>query len=289
MTLNAALTKSICDFVKLKPRTVQEVSEHIRKNWRTAERYVNRIEEETGCLSTRVFREGTRGALKIVYWKLSDDIHSLSFQQELFDEIMEGKRKDDFSPFDIYQYVQKKMKKAHVEDISRREQDISLEQDFVGFLRQTTKQLLIFSGNLSWINGKQGKVKIIDIIRELLARGVSIKIVVGISMVGVDYVQRFLALNKEQARDLIEIRHRRQPLRAMIVDDKIMKLREIRDPAYYKPGELKKKIEIFYEIYDKEWIAWMQKVFWKMFSTGIPAEKRIQEIESIKGVHETFI
>ncbi len=39
---------------------------------------------------------------------------------------------------------------------------------------------------------------------------------------------------------------------------------------------------IFYEIFDKEWIDWLQKVFWKMFSTGIPAGKRIKEIETVQ-------
>lgn len=68
----------------------------------------------------------------------------------------------------------------------------------------------------------------------------------------------------------------------MIIDNKVIKLREKKDPVYYTPDELKKKIEIFYDIYDKEWIEWLQKVFWKMFSTAMPAKQRIKEIETIQ-------
>jgi len=284
MVLETETIKKICDFVRLKPRSIQEISELIKKNWRTAERYVQKIEQETGCISTRVFRKGTRGALKVVYWNTIEDIHSTSFQSELFDSLMQGKRKDDFSPFEIYQYILAKKKKAYVEDISKidPETDLCEKTDFAGFLRQTSKQLLIFSGNLSWVNSIQGKTKIIDVIRELANRNVSIKIITRVSVIGVDNVKKLLAINKEPGRDMIEIRHRYQPLRAMIVDNQVVKLREQRDPVHYKSDELKKKIEIFYDVFDKDWIEWLQKVFWKMFSTGMPAKQRIKEIEKIQ-------
>src|SRR3989338_2337715 len=284
MVLEQATLKKICDFVKIKPRAVQEIAELVKKNWRTAERYINKIEEETGCISTRVFREGTRGALKIVYWNFAEDIHSTSFQQEITESIMQGKRKNDFSPFDIYQYVDEKKKRVDVEDISGIDVyvDLSEKTDFAGFLRQATKQVLIFSGNLSWIKSKQGKTKILDVLRELVKRNVSIKIIARVSMIGVENAKKLLAINKEPGRDMIEIRHRYQPLRAMIIDNRIIKLREKKDPAYYAQGELKRKIEIFYDIFDKDWVEWAQKVFLKMFSVSMPAEKRIHEIDKIK-------
>jgi hypothetical protein len=284
MVMDTKTEKKICDFVKLRPRTVHEISLHIKRNWRTAERYIEKIEQETGCISKRIFREGTRGALKIVYWNFSEDIHSTSFQQELLDKIMGGMRKPDFSPFDIYQYVSKKKKKLYVEDVTKLnpEVQISKDQDFVGLLRQATKQVLIFSGNLSWVNAKQGRIKIIDVIRELVNRGVSVKIIGRVSLIGVDNVKKLIAINKEPGRDLIDIRHRYQPLRAMIIDGKIIRFREVRDPGYYDKGELGKKLQIFYEIRDAEWIDWLQKIFWKMFSAGMPAEKRVSEIESVK-------
>jgi len=286
MVLNTEITKKICTFIKVKPRTIQEISELIKKNWRTAERYVEKIEQETGSISTRVFREGTRGALKIVYWNSIEEIRSTSAQAELFDSLIKAKRKVDFSPFDIYQYVSSKKRRAYAEDISKinTEVEISQEQDLVGFLRQASNQVFIFSGNLSFINCKQGEVKIIDILRELAKRNISIKIISRVAIVGVDNVKKLLAINKEVGKDIIEIKHRYQPLRAIIVDDKAVKLREVKDPEYYPTIELSKKIEVFYDIYDKEWVEWLHKVFWKMFSSAMPAEKRIKEIESIRNL-----
>lgn len=284
MVLNVAITKKITDFVRIKPRSMQEISEHIKKNWRTAERYVEKIEKESGHLSTRIFREGTRGALKIVYWNAMEEIHSTTFQEEILEKVMRGQHKDDFSPFDIYQHVEDKNKKVYLQDVSKinPETEITEGEDLIGFLRSASKQVIVFSGNLSWVQAKQGKTKIINIVRELLKRNVSIKVVARVSMVGADNAKTLLALNHEVGKDLIEIKHRRHPLRAMIIDNRIVKLREIKTPEYYEPGELRKKVEIFYEIYDKEWIEWMQKIFWKMFSTGMPAEKRIKEIESVQ-------
>ena len=284
MPLETATIRKICDFVKIKPRTVQDISLLIKKNWRTAERYVEKIEQETGCISTTVFREGTRGALKIVYWNFTEDIHSTSFQEELLNQILIGKRKPDFSPFEIYQYVSDKKKKAYIEDVSNIDPEIEIsdENNLIEFLRQASKQILMFSGNMSWINAYQGKIKVIDVIRELAKRNVSIKVLGRVSIVGEDNVKKLLAINKEVGKDIIELRHRYQPLRAIVIDNKVVKFREIREPEYYHHGELKKKIEIFYEIYDNEWIDWLQKVFWKMFSTSMLAEKRLKEMDNIK-------
>jgi hypothetical protein len=283
MVLDNKITKSILDFVKIKPRTVQEISNKIKKNWRTAERYVEKIEEETGTISSRIFREGTRGALKIVYWNFIEDIHSTSFQEELTGNILQGKNKSDFSPFDIYQFIDPKNKKISIFDISHEdwEKEVSEKTDFANFLRSAEKQILIFSGNLSWVNAKQDSTTILDVIRELVERNVSIKIISRVSIIGADNAKKILEINKEIKKDLIEIKHRRQPLRGMIVDNKIVKLREKKEPEYYQRDELKKKIEIFYDMYDKDWIEWLQKVFWKMYSSGIPAQKRLNEIEAI--------
>jgi len=284
MTLEPNITKSICDFIKLKPRSIQEIALHIKKNWRTTERYVEKIEKETGAISTRIFRKGTRGALKIVFWNSIEDIHSTSFQNELLDNIMQGKRKTDFSPFDIYQYIENKDKKVQVEDITRINPNFDLckKTDFAGLLRKAEKQILVFSGNLSWINGEQGETKIIDVIKELARRNVSIKVISRVSLVGEENVKKILEINKEIGKEIIEVRHRYQPLRGLIIDDKIINLRERKDPAYYNPGELTSKIEIFYTIYNREWAEWLQKVFWKMFSSAMPAEKRLKEIEMIQ-------
>ncbi len=284
MPLDSKTIKEICDFVKTKPRSVQEISVHISKNWRTAERYVEKIQEEIGCIAFRIFRKDTRGALKIVYWNFIEDIHSTSFQEELLENILNFRRKQDFSPFDIFQYVSDKKKKIYIEDASEIDPDleISEDQDLIGFLRQASKQVFVFSGNLSWINACQGKTQMMDIIRELAKRNISIKIITRVSVVGAENSKKLLTINKEVGREAIEIRHRYHPLRGIIIDNKIIKLREKRNPEYYKKGELQKKIEIFYDIYDKDWVEWLQKVFWKLFSTAMSAEKRLKEIEKVQ-------
>ena len=66
--LDTKTIKKINDFVYTKPRTIQEIAHLIRKNWRTANNYVDKIAKESGAISVRTFRGGTRGALKIVYW-----------------------------------------------------------------------------------------------------------------------------------------------------------------------------------------------------------------------------
>jgi hypothetical protein len=281
--LEESIIKKICSFVKIKPRSIDEISKHINKNWRTTERYVQKIEKEQGILSTRIFREGTRGALKIVFWNAIEDIHSLSFQDELCEEIMKWKDKVDFSPFDIFQYVEKNKKRIYIENKKiNPELEISEKRDLVGILRKTEKQLLIFAGNLSFINAKQGNLKMIEVIRELAKKGISIKIIARVSLIGSENIKKLLSINKELGKDMIEIRHRYQPLRAMILDNKLVMMREVKYPEYYLPGELKQKIAILYDLFDKNWIEWLQKVFWKMFSTAMPCQKRLDEIKNIR-------
>jgi len=79
--LNSQTIKDIEDFVYSKPRSIQEIAEHLGKNWRTADRYVEDIEKNFGTISTRVFREGTRGALKIVYCLLLKKFLILYFRK----------------------------------------------------------------------------------------------------------------------------------------------------------------------------------------------------------------
>lgn len=281
MVLDQKLTKKMLDMIKKRPRTIQEISVEIKKNWRTAERYVDRIKQETGQISWKVFREGTRAALKIVYWNIIEDIHSTTYQEELFEDIMHGRWYFDFSPFNIYQHISDKKRNVLIDKSKDPELNISEEQDLKNYLRKATKQVLIFSGNLSWVNGKQGDVQMIDILKELVERNVSIKIIARISFVGMHNSEKVLSLNKSVGKDLIEIKNKYQPLRAIIIDDKVVRFREIKNPDFYEHEELKEKITFFYDIYDKDWIEWLQKVFWKMYANALPAEKRIKEMDNL--------
>jgi hypothetical protein len=277
--LTSEITKKINDFVYIKPRTIEEISQHIRKNWRTANRYVERIAEQQGTISMRTFREGTRGALKIVFWNNIERIHASSFQEKLFAKVEAGMEKEDFSPFDIYQHIDKNKKSAFMEQ-QEDESETAINKDLPDLLRSTEKQILLFSGSLSWANLKQNHFKTIDIFEELARRNVPIKVIANINLDSMANVKKFLAINDRIGKQLIEIRHREQPLRAIVIDSRLARFKEIRKPS----TEKKKKTFIFYCIYDGEWIEWIQKIFWNLFSTAIPAEKRLDEIETIQKI-----
>jgi hypothetical protein len=283
--LDSKLIKKICDFIYVKPRSIQEIAFHIQKNWRTADAYVDKIIKEQGTLSVRTFREGSRGALKIVYWNNIEKIHSNDFQERLFKKIESSRGKNDFSPFDIYQYVDKDKRKAFLEQQS--EYTITSKQDLVGAMRKAEKQLLIFSGNLSWVNAIQDKKKIIDIFEELADRNVSIKVLCQVNLESIKNIEKLLELNHKLHKNNIEIRHCEQPFRAFVIDNNFARFKESRNIESLK-NHTKTSTSytsyIFYEISDEEWIEWIEKVFWNQFRTSISAENRIKDIESIEKI-----
>ena len=77
-----------------------------------------------------------------------------------------------------------------------------------------------------------------------------------------------LSLNFKHGKENIEIRHREQPLRAFIVDNQVLRMKEVSEPTG-KIHELNKRMFLYYTIKDKEWIEWLARVFWKMFSNGL--------------------
>lgn len=272
--------KKINDFVYTKPRTIEEVSRLIKKSWKTADRYVNRIAKETGTISVRTFRGGTRGALKIVYWSNIEKIHSTSFQERLLKRI-ETAKKMDFSPFDIYQYVNLDKRNAVVANAEKER----IQDQIKDHLRRAQNQVLSFSGNLSWINVKERGEKLTDVIEDLAKNNVSIKILTRVTIDSMKNVKKALQINELVGKNMIEIRHREQPLRGFVIDNEIARFREMMNPLDYQRGELDEKILLFYEIYDSEWIEWCQRVFWHLFRSAIPAEKRMENINSIRNIY----
>lgn len=268
--------RKIEDFVKLAPRTIQEIASMLGRNWRTADSYVEKIAREEGTLATKVFRKGTRGALKIAYYQNIISIHSTQFQERLLQKIQSAHHKTDFSPFDIYQYIDKNKRRAFYEE--QTEYKLTEKQDLVQALQSANEQVLIFSGNLSWALVTQGKTKIIDIFDELVARNVSIKIIANIQFDAITNIKTVLALNHKHKKNVVEIRHAEQPLRSFIVDKTFMRFKE------EKEQKKKNRLYIFYEVKDEEWIAWMQKVFWHFFHTSIDAQRRIEDLESIEEI-----
>ena len=81
--------------------------------------------------------------------------------------------------------------------------------------------------------------------------------------------------------DFIEIRTCYQPLRGFIIDDKLARFKNEEKLATYKQGELNKDTMIMYELYDEEWIGWLQKVFWNMFRFSTDSTTRIKEFKKI--------
>ena len=277
--LDKESVRKIEDFVSLKPRSIQEIAQHIGKNWRTADRYVEEIEKDFGTISTRTFRGGTRGALKIVYWSSVEKVKSSSFQQHLEEQILRGRRKEDFSAFDIYQHVKENKKDPYIK--------IEKSEEFGGLKRlkdlilSAKKQMLVYSGNLSFINFKDEEIDTFNLIEELVKNNVSIKVVSRVDLTGKENIEKLLSLNLKYGKDLIEIRHREQPLRCIIIDNDYFNIKEIKEPTG-RDKELDKKVFIFYTIKDKEWTEWMSRLFWKMFSSSVDANKRLNELNKIK-------
>lgn len=274
--LEKPLVNKILDFVRVKPRTMQEVSVHIEKNWRTAERYVEQISQETGLISARTFREGTRGALKVIYWNALDTKTGTSYQQRLFDDIMRGRKKEDFHPFDIYQFVPDDKRTAYLEVTEfSKHPDIRFDK----LILHAKHQVLFFSGNLSWMELGPNMDKTLE---TLAKRGVSIKVLTKVDITSQKNTQAMLSLNQRFGKDVVEIRHCEQPLRAIIIDDEVVNLKEVLTPSMAR--EVKQQHYFFFLIRDPEWIAWLQKVFWHLWGQSVDAQKRLDTLNTLKTI-----
>lgn len=272
--------KKIEDFIRTKPRSVQEIAEHIHKNWRTADRYIEEIKKNFGTLETRVFRERTRGALKIVYWASVENISNTVFQEQLETTIMTFHKKEDFRPFDIFQFVADKDKFVWLKK-GKDESDAGRLNEFKEMLMGAKKQVLFFSGNLSFVNFDDKKIKLFDVLEALIKKGISIKVICRVDFTAKENVEKLLSLNFKYGKELVEIHSREQPLRATIIDNELINLKEIEEPTGRK-NELTEKTFIFYTIKNKEWTEWLSRIFWKMFSSSIDSKKRLEEMRKIR-------
>lgn len=280
MVLDTETIRKINEFVYARPRTIQEIAQLIKRDWKTADRYVEKISLEHGTISTATFRGGTRGALKIAYWNNIEKIHSTQVQERVYNNIINAKKKQDFSPLDIYQYADEKKREAFQEDSDTGE--ISSKQDLASLLRGTEKQLMIFSGNVSWINQKQGKLPIAKVIEELVKNNISIKVLTRVDIASLENLKKLKEIDHKLGKNMIEVRHCEQPLRGFVIDSKVIRVREEKSPEQYKKGELKEPLAIYYTIYDEAWVEWIQKLFWNLFRTSVDMEKRLKDIKTIK-------
>ncbi len=279
MALDLNLRKKIIDFVYTKPRVVDEIAKLLDVSWRTADRYVDRIIEEDGSLAIRLFRENTQGALKIVYWNNTEKIHSSSFQEYLFSQISGSDKKEDFDPFDIYQYVDNDKKTAFMEEF--KDPNRSVKQNLVPLLQSCQKELYIFSGNMTWINVVENDQNLIDVLEALAKQNINIKVLCKVDFASMNNLSKVFAINNKLGKEVIEIRHCKQPLRGFIIDDKVARFKEEKLVQNYTPGELCKDVRLFIEIYDSEWVAWLTKVFYNLFRNSIDGKNRAEQLKKI--------
>jgi hypothetical protein len=279
--LNPELIKKINESVYSKPRTIQEISLLLNVNWRTADNYVEKIAKELGTLSVRTFREGTRGALKIVFWNNIERMHVSEAQERLFRLIESGRKKEDFSPSEIFQYVDPKARRLKILNMAEYGLDENFN-DFANLLKSAKSQILFFSGNMTFSNREAHDIKIQNILEDLAKQKITSKVLTRVELAGLKNVQNALAINQRIGWNALEIRHCFQPLRTTIIDSDVAVFKEILDPKDFAEGELKEKTYLLYYIYDPDWISWLQKVFWHLFRPAVDAKTRITMLEPFK-------
>lgn len=262
--------QKIEQFIQQKPRSMQEIAQMLDKNWRTADRYVEYIKENFGTIDTTTFREGTRGALKIVFWAGVNHQKSSIFQQELEDEVFKGKTKEELRAFDIYQHVNDAKKSVSLSKSLKKSND-----ELVALLRSAKKTIYCFSGDISFLDDEHSEGTIFTVLEEMAKKGVLIKVICRVDVLSADNIERLLAFNRKYKERSVEIHHREQPLRGNIIDKKAFRLKEIRTDS-------KKQVYLYYLISDVEWTEWVTKIFWNMFSKSIDAEKRLLQLKNIR-------
>ncbi len=278
--LTPDIIKEINEFVYKQPRTVTEISQLAKVSWLTAEKYTRYISEKYGTIKLKTFRGGTRGALKIAYWANFDSaVRPSTAQSILLEKIKHTGKKHDFNPFDIYNFVDEKKKNVKVISLKKPE-----EQQLVNLLKSADRQLFIFSGNISFINNSEANVDILRVLADLARKRVDIKILCRVDIASVRNIKKIMEINKTIGFDAIEVRHTEQPLRGFVIDSKLFRLRDEKIKNDYKDGELSEDIYLVYDIHDKDWIEWSEKVFWNLYTNALPIDKRIIELEKVEDI-----
>ena len=190
----------------------------------------------------------------------------------------------DFSPSELYQYVDQKKKFAKIMTPKEWSSKENFEK-ISDLLSSAKSQLFFFSGNLTFSNIGWHDKKIHQIMEELAENNIPSKILTRVELPGIENIKNILAINDRIGKQMIEVRHCFQPLRGSVIDNQVAYFKEMKDPKDYVDEELVKKIIIQYYIYDKDWLEWLQKVFWNLFRVSIPAEKRVKDLEAIKGFY----
>ncbi len=265
----------IVAFVRQEPRTIQEIAHLIERSWVTADSYVKEIQDSTGQVNIKVFRKGTHGATKIAYYNYSESLLGDAKKEELLNRILNSRRKQDFDFLEIFQFVPDDKKKAFFEEY--KDPNIATSQKVGKFLRNANHSVTYFSGNLSFVNIVEKGEKVIDVIEELLERGVSFKILCRVNLSSINNINLLTTLLKKYPGQ-IDIKHCYQPLRGYILDDSMARFVNEEFANDYKKGELNQDIRMFCEVYDQDWIAWLRKLYWHLAKTSIDYQSRAKMI-----------
>ncbi|MDP3990077.1 MAG: hypothetical protein Q8Q01_02625 [archaeon] len=275
--LNEEEKREIISALKSEPLSIQEVSKIINKSWVTTNSYLQNLKERTGLIDIKVFRKGSYGALKVVYYKNIGSNSDL-IKKNLFNQISRARDKKDFDFMELYQFVPNDQKKVFVENYN--DQGETWREDFSRLFKTAEKTIFCFSGNLSFINLQEGNYNILDDIENALKRNVAIKILTRVNAGSMKNLKKVeYLLNKYE--DLFEIRHTYQPLRGFIIDQKIARFKNEELTSFYKKRELEENLRIFYEIYDSSWLAWLQDVFWNYYNSAVSYNQREKEIREV--------
>lgn len=278
MVLQDKDSKAILSFVKKEPRTIQDIARLLQKSWLTADSYVKQVKERTGLIDIKTFRAGSQGALKLVYYTTPDTLHTNDLREELYSKIKNSRFKGDFDVMELFQFIPGEKKRSFLEVYDQ--QEVSKNQDIVSLFRGAQRQIFCFSGNLSFINITENQLPLLELIEELLQRKVAFKMLSRINISSMNNLKKLTHL-MEKYPGLMEMGHCYQPLRGFIIDDKVARFKSEEEFSAYKSGELPQNTRIFYEIYDPEWIAWLQKVFWNLFRYSIDYSGRLKELKNI--------
>ncbi|MCC7569879.1 hypothetical protein KO465_00860 [Candidatus Micrarchaeota archaeon] len=275
MVLTHDKIKKIEELVFERPRSVSELSHCLEVSRKTCNRYLENITDLSPKLKTHFFKSGIRGGLKVIYWK-NIFTSPVSKQQGLIQgQILSAKTKEEFSPFDIYQYAATEQRKAFWDDKTSSSIYEYGTENINKFLTSAKYEYLSFSGDFSWTLQKdKGPLLALKTLEKMALKGVSIKIIGRVEFNNIDNVEQLLSINKKIGKEAISIRHVNQPLRGAIIDDDFVRLTET-----FKFSENKKRF-VFYEIKDSEWVKFLKSIFWDIYNKGIPAEKRLKDLRT---------
>lgn len=279
--MDGEIRNKILDLVHSRPRAMSEIADAIKKNWRTADKYISQLCSED-LIKVHVFRKGSQGALKVVYWPVSITSGPSGVKNFLLQRILNGVKKDDFSALDIVQNVSETKRKVEYYNKENYGGEKNVK-NFLKTLKQAEARILFFSGNLSFMNLGGEYDLILNTLEKRLEEGVDIFILTRVDVSNLKIINDLLQFNNKNYQGKIEIRYAYQPLRCTVTDEKEFYLKEnFQGSNFNEDDTLINEGTYIYTIKDLNWITWIIGVFWEIWRGSISAEKRIQVLKDIK-------